>query len=45
MFEEVIVSDFIENATLRANNCTIQHFIFYVEKFYIQQMALFYSVW
>lgn len=32
MFEEVTVSDFIENATLRANSCTIQHFLFYVEE-------------
>lgn len=32
MFEEVIVSDFTENANLGANNCTIQHFLFYVEE-------------
>lgn len=29
MLEGVIVSNFIKNASLTANNCTIQHFILY----------------
>lgn len=50
---EVIVSDFIENATLTANNCIIWHFILYGKElfhwtnvfFSMVIYFLFFSVW